>query len=445
MTEIIELPKTPLRPPRVWSNEDSSRQSAPSSGGGGNAVDSTPSFALSAGDIRLTLESIHSPAYVVNARFELEWWNDKAGKVLFGDVLEPTDEIGERSLFRLFCNAPGLREIQSWKELLDFHMGIAKKRLSKKLLWGLDCKVDDADLKTLLDSYDGVNAADAQATACAEVNLASSSEAPNWFTAHAALFREGVFFAFEAPGANREELLIFLSRRDLVIKELLRRRRPYLTPLAVLVADLQDSVKICTELPPEEYFELINHVWAAMGPELRKFRATHGKHVGDGMVYYFLPQPDSNYVYNALRCAFKMKQVMVEVSGMWRERKDWFNELKLNIGIHEGEEWFGAYQTPTHVEVTVLGDTINMAARLSDFAQEGGVWVTKSLVGKLSYKERPTLKYGIRRKSESGKEFLVKSTYSRISNLVNTKDPYYHKLTDIAMLAVTEVTDLKPV
>ena len=63
---------------------------------------------------------------------------------------------------------------------------------------------------------------------------------------------------------------------------------------------------------------------------------------------------------------------------------EWVNELYLNIGLNEGEEWFGTYRTATTVEFTVLGDTINHAGRLSDFARYGAVWATKNLIGKHS-------------------------------------------------------------
>ena len=66
--------------------------------------------------------------------------------------------------------------------------------------------------------------------------------------------------------ADVNPLLALLARRDLVIRDLLRGRKPYMTPLAVLVADIQSSVKICAELPPEEYFELINQIWGTMEP-----------------------------------------------------------------------------------------------------------------------------------------------------------------------------------
>ena len=59
---------------------------------------------------------------------------------------------------------------------------------------------------------------------------------------------------------------------------------------------------------------------------------------------------------------------------------------------------FGAYQTPTHLEFTVLGDTINRVARLSDFATGGAIWATKNLMTSLSTRERANLDFDIRRR-----------------------------------------------
>jgi len=234
-------------------------------------------------------------------------------------------------------------------------------------------------------------------------------------------------------------LMTLLARRDIAIRDLLRGRKPYMTPLAVLVADIQSSVKICAELPPEEYFELINQVWGTMEPIFRKYYATHGKHVGDGILYYFFPQPDCNYALNAVRCAAEMKEAMYAIDREWRERKNWANALILNIGLDEGQEWFGAYQTSTHLEFTVLGDTINRAARLSDFATGGAIWASKNLMTSLSTREREHLDFGIRRKTDDGAEMVTPSTYGRISNLADLDDPQNLKLRDIGVLPVTEI------
>lgn len=430
MAEIVELLQAPTDAPMPQAPAKNRLE-----------VLEVPSV-LPGNGLRLTLDVAARPAYMVNNRFELEWWNEEANAILAGGRLSTAAEGIERNLFKLLCVSETARLAESRDVLADFHLAIAKGRLPKKALLALDGEVEGPVLEELLSAYDAAEAITTRAMIKTEVNLAPRGEEGRWHTVYASFFREGIFFAFEALDRRQDDLLAFLSRRDAVIRELLRNRRPSLTPVAVLVADLQSSTKICAELPPEEYFELVNGMWSAMEPKLRRYYGTHGKHVGDGLVAYFLPQPDCNHVFNAVRCAWEMREAMREVSRRWRSRKNWFNDLKLNIGIHEGEEWFGTYQTPTHVEFTVLGDTINQAARLSDFAREGAVWVTKSVIGKLNGRERQAVNFGIRRRGEDGSEMVIPSTFSRISNLVDLDNPKNEKFRDIAVLPVTEVLDL---
>jgi class 3 adenylate cyclase len=243
-------------------------------------------------------------------------------------------------------------------------------------------------------------------------------------------------------GVESEGLLNFLARRDEVIRSLLRKRLPVLTDLAVMVADLQNSVKICSELPPEEYFELINEICSAMSPVFRKYFGTHGKHAGDGLLYYFFPQPDSNYIFNALRCAREIRSEMQKISKAWQIRKNWLNELYLNIGLTEGQEWLGTFQTETSVEFVVLGDSINQASRISDFARFGAIWATKSFMGKLSTEERLKVRFGVTRSTPEGREVFVSSSYATVSALVSLESARNDKLRDIATLPVTEVVEV---
>jgi class 3 adenylate cyclase len=215
-----------------------------------------------------------------------------------------------------------------------------------------------------------------------------------------------------------------------------------LTHVAVLVTDLQNSTRICSELPPEEYFELINHIWLTVDPIFRRHFGTHGKHAGDGMVYYFFPQPDGNYLWNALAAAHEMREAMRRVSKEWQLRKGWTTELYMNTGINEGQEWLGAFQSASHVEITVLGDTINHAARISDFARFGAVWATKNLLGRLTAEERQQLKYGVRHKTHEGQDILVASVFSNVESLVDLSTGRNEKLKDIALLPITEVIEI---
>ncbi len=390
----------------------------------------------------LSIDNVSGAAYMLNNQFEVEWSNDEAETKLFGTSGGLSEDITECSIFPLLLNWPSIANAADRDEILRFHLMAAKNRIPRSRFYTLGSQLDGEHVETLLRVYDETEAADRATLLHTTVNMAPSHEPAQWYILYASFFREGVFFTYSPTQSPSGELLELLGRRDIVIRELLKRRRPYLTPLAVMVADIQNSVKICAELPPEEYFELINCLWSTMEPILRKYHATHGKHVGDGILCYFFPQPDSHYVLNAIRCSLEMQKAMADINREWRARKNWANDLLLNIGMDEGQEWFGTYQTNTHLEFTVLGDTVNRGGRLSDFATGGAVWGSKNLLGKLSQSERDAVRYGIDRTNADGNVIFVESTFSRISNLVDLEASENQKLSDLGALPVTEIRSI---
>jgi adenylate cyclase len=395
--------------------------------------------------LRLTLEDVPHPAYMVNYNFELTWYNDAARKrVLCGlDGLPAHSEA--RNLFLLLFQSAPAKSSYSASELLRIHLTLAKNRLAKSSVLGLLRGLDRETLAVAERLYDeSVVTPERKTILDFPIELTDvAGPAENW-RVFASFFREGIFVVYIPAQQYNETLLDFLSQRDTVIRDLMRKRLPVLTPLAVMVADLQNSVKICSELPPEEYFELINEIWTTMGPIFRKYYGTYGKHVGDGMVYYFFPQPDSDYIFNALACAQELKSEIRKISKQWQLRKNWLNELYLNTGLHEGQEWLGTFQTATSVEFAVLGDTINHASRLSEFARFGTIWATKNLLSKLAQQKRAAVDFGITRKGEDGQEHFVASSYSQLGTMVDLSCERYEKLRDIAMLPITEIRSVKP-
>ena len=220
-----------------------------------------------------------------------------------------------------------------------------------------------------------------------------------------------------------------------------RRQAPSLTQVAVLVTQLQDAARLWSELPPEEYFELINEIWLAVDPIFKRHQGTNGRHPGEGMVCYFLPRPGSSYLWNALLAAQQVREAMRRVSRQWQLRKGWTTELYMNMGIAEGQEWHGTLR-PGSQELTVLGDAVDHAVHISNFARDGAVWVTRNLVGKLRTDERRRLKHGVRRLDKEGRDVLVASTFSRVENLADMTDAGSEGLTAIARLPITEVFDV---
>jgi len=236
---------------------------------------------------------------------------------------------------------------------------------------------------------------------------------------------------------STEEGLLKLTINNLHCPD---QRIPSLVSFSVLVADLQDSVRICADLPPEEYFELINQVWKCIEGSFKKYYGLYGKHAGDSMVYYFLKDKDSNYLMNSIYCALELREKVKKLGMEWKARKGWFHDLYMNIGINEGQEYFGAIVHSPGIEFTAFGDSVNYAGRLSDFARYGSIWTTKNMISKLSIEERKKIRFGIRRK-EHDREIIIENMFSRVMDLFPDDNLRYRKFMDITHLPVTEILD----
>lgn len=389
--------------------------------------------------VPLSLSELEQPAYMLNYNLELVWFNEPARVRVFGFNQLP-DESAQRSVFQLLSRPEARLSLADQRTIAAMNLRFAAARVPMPALERLLQKADP-DLADLISTLPQGSGDKSQAVAETVLQLDTRDGKIQTFRAYAVYFREGVLVVLSPERALSDDLLAFLSRRDRVIEDLLRKRLPVMTPLSVLVADLQHSVRICSELPPDEYFELINQIWSTMAPILRQYAGTYGKHVGDGMVYYFFPQAETNYLFNAVACADELREAMARISSEWQFRKRWFTELKLNIGLHEGQEWLGTFQTTNHVEFVVLGDTINHASRLSDFARHGSIWASKNLVSKLTQDERSRVEFGIQRNSAEFGDRFIPSSYAQIDTLL--PPGHNEKLNDIGHIAVTEIRSVK--
>ncbi len=393
--------------------------------------------------VEFGISNLPGPAFMVNNNFELTWWNDESRNSFFNLDTVIDHEIEARNLFHLLLNREQAQHLVNFPQLLSITMSAAKKRLGRTGLAKVYPYLENDDVKVLSELYESTEAIGEREDISHQIFDINDGSGEKSYTLYIVFFREGVLFAFKPGDRDSSALIQLLSQRNHVIREIMKNRRPFLTNLVTMVADLQNSVQICAELPADEYFELINGIWQCAEFIFRKYNATHGKHVGDGMVYYFLPQPDSNYIVNAIQCSLELRTMMAEMTKEWQKRKNWPHQLRLNIGLNEGQEWFGTYHSGTHIEFTALGDTINHAARLSDFARNGSIWATKNMLSKIPRAIRRKLRYGITRETLDGENLFAPELYSRISALVDLSEGKNHKFHDISALPVAQITDLE--
>ena len=398
----------------------------------------------------LVIEQLPYAAYKVNQKFEVTWLNNAASQAipgLFGlfALYSHTPQHAEaRSIFNLLLDDGGGEVDHNTRAMLRLNLTLAKQRMSLAAIVQPLRAISALRTQLLGELYDEVASSRRQFFVELPMVLNTDNRAQDFaayaaYAAYAIVVSDGLLVVIAPRDQDGNALRDLLSRRDQVIRTLLSQRLPMLTPLVVLVAELQQSAKICAELSPDEYFELINQIRATASDIFRKYYGTDGKHVGDGMVYYFFPQADSHYILDAAVCALELKSAMAHLSKDWQLRKNWLNELYLNIGLNEGQEWLGTFHTAHSLEFVALGETANASARLSQMAQFGQVWATKHFMSKLPAEHRDGIEFGIERVGASGRHVLIRSSYSRVDDLVDVKADHNATLQEIAALSVTEI------
>lgn len=391
-------------------------------------------------DLKLSIGELRTPAYLINHNFEIEWINKEAEEQIFNKNISTIIDIESRNIFKLFFSWDFHINLRNWEEIVAAHMAIVKNKIDKNNIANLYNGITDKETFFLEKIYDVETSLSEDAAHNTPVSFIGRDGDQRSYQIYTMSFREGIFCVFVPTDHSAHELMKILANRGRVISELLNQRMPSFISLCVLVADIQDSVKICGELLPEEYFEMVNDLWKTVGCSFENYNGIYGKHAGDGMLYYFLKRPGTNYIMDAINCAIEMREKMKEFSSNWRLRKGWFNDIYLNTAINEGQEFFGAIHSATNVEFTALGDSINYTGRLSDFARYGSIWTTKNVISKLSQEDRSKIRFGVHRRDRDHTAFLENS-FSRIMDLMEEKGQNYSHFMDVATLPITEIIE----
>lgn len=387
-------------------------------------------------NLNLSINDINFPAYLVNNKFEIEWINKAAEKEIFHQDIASIRSSSDRNIFKLFSRMGLIRDDSDIvKYFMQFVCGRHDEDYLSKLYYG----ISDAEIKILEKFYNLQGPSGLDSFRETYVPIIRTDDVQTAHNIYNLVFREGILFIHVLVDESVQGVLELSQRRGKIITELMKQRMPSLISFCVLVADLQDSSRICAELPPEEYFQLIKDIWKCMGGIFQKYFGTYGKHVGDGMVYYFLKEKDDNYILNSIYCAIELRESLKQLNAEWKLKKNWLNDLYLNIGINEGQEFFGTIPSSPNMEFTALGDSVNYAGRLSDLARFGTIWTTKNLINHLDEADRKKIRFGIRRK-EHNREIFIENMYSRVMDMLPPDSANYTKFSDIATLAVTEIT-----
>ena len=190
--------------------------------------------------LRLTIDHIPYPAYMVNYNFEITWFNEEARTDLLGAFEHLPADIKDRNALTYLLKGRLGRKGANREELLQFYLLFGKGRFSRNDLTKILTGQADATIKQREESLAELrpNGTLVQLP----LNLRLENDEVAHYNVYASYYREGILFIHLPSHAESESLLGLLERRDEVIRNLLKKHLPVLTDVAVLVADLQSSV-----------------------------------------------------------------------------------------------------------------------------------------------------------------------------------------------------------
>ena len=153
--------------------------------------------------------------------------------------------------------------------------------------------------------------------------------------------------------------------------------------VTVLYSDVRGFTSLAETLPPEAVAAQLSEYFAAMVELVFAHGGTLDKFIGDALLAVWgAPLPASDSADQAVAAARAMQEEMETLNTRWEQAGR--PRLAVGIGLHHGEAFTGTIGSPRRLEYTVIGDVVNVAARLCAAAEAGQIVLSDTVRQRLS-------------------------------------------------------------
>lgn len=147
--------------------------------------------------------------------------------------------------------------------------------------------------------------------------------------------------------------------------------------LTIMFTDLESFSTWAEATPAQALLERVSAYFEAVTLAVNAEEGTIDKFIGDGvMAFWGAPALLDDHAYRACVAALRARERMAEVNRQWQAQG--LNTLHMRVGIHSDAVLVGNMGSSERMSYTVMGDGVNLAARLEGVNKEFGTAICVS-------------------------------------------------------------------
>ncbi len=150
-----------------------------------------------------------------------------------------------------------------------------------------------------------------------------------------------------------------------------------LRTLSIFFSDLESFTSISEKLKPDDLAKFLNEYLTAMTDIIIEEGGTVDKYEGDAIIAFWnAPLDEPDHALKCVRAALRCQRELARMRPGFREKLG--RDLKMRIGINTGDAVVGNFGSKIKFDYTILGDAVNLAARLEGNNKEFGTYTMVS-------------------------------------------------------------------
>jgi len=142
--------------------------------------------------------------------------------------------------------------------------------------------------------------------------------------------------------------------------------------VTILFSDIRGFTALSETREPSEVVSQLNEYLSVMTPIIFANQGIIDKFVGDEIMAYFgAPVNPENHAWRGVKTAIEMQEALRGLRAKWKQEGR--PDIRIGIGLNTGNVIMGNIGSSQYMDFTLIGDSVNLAARLCALASAGEV------------------------------------------------------------------------